>query len=92
MIEKIYKNKSMLTSEGEPLNDFVGRPYVYGKTNADGSMSVWLQGRGNWSRAGYLYYSGDQLILKPGNTNEYIFPDDPNDHPYFHLTNDWYEF
>lgn len=92
MIDKIVQNKAMLTSKGSPLEDIVGRPHVYGRTNADGSIAIWFQGRGKWLRAGYLYYSGNQLIVKPGNTNGYVFPDNPNDHPYFHLTNNWYEY
>jgi hypothetical protein len=92
MIDKVLKNKALLTSEYSPLEDIVGRPSVYGNTNADGSIVIFFWGRGGYSRAGYLYYNGDQLILKPGETNEYIFPDNPNNNPYIHLTNNWYVY
>lgn len=92
IVKKIYENKSQLTSKGEPLDDLVGRSHVYGKTNLDGTISIWFQGRGNWLRAGYLFYSGNELIARPGYANKFVFPDNPNDHPYFHLTNSWYEY
>jgi amino acid transporter len=92
MVDNINRNKSHLTAWAGPLDDIAGRAHVYGRANADGSISIWFQGRANYLRAGYLYYSGNQLRLKPGETNGYFFEDNPNDHPYYHLTNNWYEF
>ena len=95
MIDKIERNRDKLTSQNGPLtilDDLVGRAHVYGRTYADGSIAIWFIGRGNWPRAGYLYYSGKQLVVKPDNTNRFVFPDNPTDHAYLHLTNGWYEF
>jgi hypothetical protein len=57
MADKIMQNKAMITHNGTPLNNLVGRDDVYGYTNADGSITITFMGRGNYRRASYMYYS-----------------------------------
>ena len=59
--------------------------------DSDGSVEILILGRGNNLRRGYLYYTGDRLTTsKQHGGVSYFFPDD--DHPYFYLTNNWYEY
>jgi hypothetical protein len=94
MVDKVIQNKAMLTDEESRLDDLVGRKGVYGYTNADGSITIRFQGRGNWLRAGYLFYSGSQMTVKPGNTNLYFIPSNNcyKNYHWVHLTNGWYEY
>jgi len=89
VVDKIIQNKAKLTSINSPLNDIVGRLDVYGRTNADGSLTVFFI-RGNNSRWCWLYYSGSKMIVSGADTNTFSCPDIYG-HLYFHLTNDWYE-
>lgn len=82
----------MMIAKDQALDNIVGRSHVYGRTNADGALVIWFQGRAGYLRAGYLYYNGNQLAQKSGVPNAYVFPDNPIDHTYFKLTNDWYEY
>ena len=92
LVDKILANKSTLAAEAKSLEFITGLANVYGKTNSDGSLSIWFHGRDNYPRAGYLYYSGNALRVKPGDINGYFFENNPADHTYYHLTNNWYEF
>lgn len=96
MADKIAQNKAMITHNPTRLDDLVGRPNVYGNTNDDGSVTIEFWGRGNYSRAAYMYYSGNKITIMPGNTNFYCFPCyDGNTNDYYHLyhlTNGWYEY
>jgi len=89
MADKIMQNKAKITYGGMPLDALVGCPDVYGYTNADGSITIRFRGRGNWRRAGYFYYSGNKMTVKPGDT--IYFGDDCYTN-FFHLTNGWYEY
>ena len=91
MLDKISREKAPLASTNRPLNKIVGRAYVWGKTNDDGSLWVQFQGRGNDMRHGYLYYSGDGMTTSPNNSNIYSLPENPTRY-YFHMTNDWYSY
>jgi hypothetical protein len=91
MIDKVVQNKAMLTSKSSPLGDIVGNSNFFGQTNVDGSIIIVIAGRGGYSRAGYLYYSGSQMSVNPENTNQYCLPDNPYRF-YTHLANGWYEF
>ena len=82
--DKIIQNKAVLTDTRIALVDIFGRPYipyVYAITNSDGSITIWSHGRGNYSRAGYLYHSGQQPPGSLVDTNRSV-----------HLTNGWYRF
>jgi hypothetical protein len=92
LIGRIRENSSMMIAKDQALDNIVGRSHVYGRTNADGALVIWFQGRAGYLRAGYLYYNGNQLAQKSGVPNAYVFPDNPIDHTYFKLTNDWYEY
>jgi hypothetical protein len=92
IIDQINHARNSLTNEGRRLDDILGYKYVFGKTNTDGSILVWFYGRNGWSRAGYVYYTGNQLVVSPYDSTRFVFPESPNDHSYFRLTNCWYEF
>jgi hypothetical protein len=72
MADKVMQNRAKLTYSGMPLDTLVGRPDVYGYTNADGSITVRFMGRGNYRRAGYFYYSGNKITGKSCYTNLYF--------------------
>ena len=76
MADKVMQNKAMLTAGYSCLDDLVGRPYVFGKTNDDGSVTIQFRGLNGNGRAGYMYYSNP--------ANSYT--------NYIHLTNGWYEY
>jgi hypothetical protein len=91
MVDKIKLNKTILTGVSHPLDIIVARPYVYGRTNIDGSITIWFQGRGNWLRSGYLYNNGNQISGHPGDANLFYLLDNPQKY-YLHITNEWYEY
>jgi hypothetical protein len=91
MIDKVIQHKSMLTSTNQSLERIVGRTFVLGKTNEDGSLFILFEGRGNLIRHGYLYYSGSSMVSSSFSTNTCILPESPTKY-YFHLTNDWYSY
>ncbi len=88
MVDRIREKKTLLTSEGRPLQDIVGRGDVLGKTNVDGSLTVLFRLRSN-VRGGYLYYEGGGMVAQPGE-NIYFLPDTRT--YYVHITNKWYRF
>jgi hypothetical protein len=93
-VNKITQNRSTLTSTNSLLNEVLGlkdKFRIYGMTNADGSITVRFFGRGNSWRRGYLYYSGNQMIANPSETNTFYLPENPYQF-YLRVTNDWYEF
>jgi hypothetical protein len=91
MVRTVILNKTKLQSWNTSLEGIVGRSGVYGKTNADGSLTVDFQGVGNWRVGGYLYHSGTEMVLKPGTSNVYFLRENPLRY-YSHLTNDWYAY
>jgi hypothetical protein len=91
MVEKIIENEAMLTSKWQPLTHIVASGEVHGKTNTDGSLAISFPLHSNYSRGhGYFYYSGSEMVLKPGKQNKYFLPD--TGLYYEHLTNNWYNF
>ena len=88
MVEKIYQNRSVLSSEGRSLDDIVGRTNVSGVTNSDGSLIISFLGRGGRYREEYVYYSGDMVVFS-WNTNVFHRTDLPGEF-YSHITNHWY--
>jgi len=97
IIDKILNNNATFVNgrpvlDGLPSNSIINLTHIWGRTNADGSMTVEFSYPNNVRGHGYLYYSGIELIVKPGEMDKYIFPNNPDDHPYRHLTNNWYEF
>ncbi|MGA2242856.1 MAG: hypothetical protein ABSH11_12595 [Verrucomicrobiota bacterium] len=97
MADKVMQNKAKLTDSYIPLDTLVGRSEVYGHTNADGSITIKFRGRNNYMSVGYLYYSGNKMTVKPGDTNLYFIANnlgysEPNCYYYVHLTNGWYEY
>lgn len=91
MIEQILQHKMRLKSYSQPLDDIVGRPNTYGHTNADGSLYILFLGRANDNRHGYLYYSGNHMVARSGNTNVYYLEEVPREY-YVHVTNGWYMY
>lgn len=94
MVSNIVSNKQLLAATNRAMNRYVGTNYeyrIYGLTNADGSLTIRFFGRGNYSRAGYLFYSGNGMVAVMGSSNEYHFADDLKT-VYTLITNDWYEF
>jgi hypothetical protein len=90
VIASIMTRKAFLTSKMKPLDKAVHGSRAYGRTNADGSITIIFQGAGNWPRAGYVYYSGDQAI-RQANSSFYVVPGALG-RPYVHLTNGWYTY
>ncbi len=90
LIDEILKNKSKLKNNQETvLDDFISRIngvtdihifHIFGYTNTDGFVTIRFTGRGNYSRGGYVYYSGNKI------TNYYT------NYNLLHLTNAWYEY
>lgn len=54
---------------------------VVGRTNNDGSVTIWFAGRDGSGRRGYLYHSGELLTVEPAGYG-YVC----------HLTNGWYDY
>jgi hypothetical protein len=90
MADKIMQNKAKITYNGIPLYALVGRDNVYGYTNADGSITIRFMGRGDSIRAGYFYYSGNEMTVMP--PPDKMFFRDMIYTNFFHLTNGWYEY
>jgi hypothetical protein len=82
LVKRILDQKAMLSGEGQPLDNLVARGGVWGRTNADGSLTIWFQGRDGSSRAGYLYHNGDTLDVRPNYWHGRLVP----------LTNNWYAY
>lgn len=91
IVDEVGQNKAVLTSISSPLKYIVNYNHVLGYTNADGSMIFLFASPGGYTRAGYLYCSGNQMTLNHDKTNEYFLPDNPYRF-YHHLTNSWYKF
>jgi hypothetical protein len=93
MVEKILQQRAALKDKNTSLDTLVDHPHVWGHTNADGSITIRFAGRGNYLRAGYIFYSGIKITIEPGNTGRYCIADyDGVTNEYVHLTNGWYEY
>lgn len=77
------KSTNALTGETKVTMRSVSFPnIVCGKTNSDGSITIWFPGIEGNLRHGYLYHTGNDLHHNP----------DYPDKPVICITNQWYEY
>lgn len=83
LLSKILANRTLLTDKPRSLHNLVQHPSsVVGRTNHDGSVTIWFGGRDGSARRGYLYHSGSRLTADPSDSRSRLM----------HLTNGWYEY
>lgn len=81
-VARISGRISFLSRQPQLLTMFGDQQRIYGNTNADGSITIWFQGRRNYLRGGYLYQSAGAPDESHGVTIK----------PLQFLTNDWYAY
>lgn len=83
IVERVKGNRGSLSSQPRQLNGIAEQQIVVSaSTNLDGSLVIRFPDPEAGPRHGYLYYSGDQLKVEPGDADVQVY----------HLTNGWYEY
>lgn len=80
-VKKIV-DQNTLTDHSQRIKNVVGHPWVFARTNQDGSITIMFEGRGprGYPRGGYLYQSVNQPDLAHGVGYPKLL----------YLTNNWY--
>lgn len=71
IVSQICQPGAAHTGEFRPLTG-IGRLNVSSRIRNDGSLTIFFFDTADWIHGGYMYYAGDQLILRKDNSGEYF--------------------